>query len=309
MNILIKNAGIITNDTSRPYIDCGSIGIGSGCIEFVAGQNDAVPEFKADKTIDAKNRIVMPGLVNSHTHCAMTLLRNYSDDCKLEQWLFDEIFPAESKLTSEDVYWGALLGICEMIKSGTTSFADMYLHMEAVAQAAFESGIRVNLCRSPFNLIDVDNKVIADDTASCIEYFKKWDNSAGGKMKVYIEVHSTYLYDWNWLEDAAALAKQLGTGIHIHLLETKTEREESIKRYGMNSAEVCRKCGIFDVPVIAAHCVHLSENDMDILAHYDVNVAHNPGSNNYSLHIRCLCSINYRGERVVNRIQVRLISL
>lgn len=117
------------------------------------------------------------------------------------------------------------------------------------------------------------------DTQSCFAYYKNWNNSASGRIKVYIEVHSVYLFDAESLRESAEIAKQLDTGIQIHVLETLREREESIKEYGMNSAEACAEYGIFDVPVIAAHCVHVSDSDMDILKSKGVNVAHNPTSN------------------------------
>ena len=279
MNILLRNIDIITSDTPVNFIKNGWMGIKDGNIEFVDSTGEKAKTFPADKTIDGKHRLVLPGLMNTHTHTAMTLLRNYADDMALEEWLFKKIFPAEAKLTDEDVYWGTLLGIAEMIKSGTTAFADMYLHMDVVAQAVSEAGIRANLSKSPLTFNVGEKHETIDESQDCIRYFRDWNNKANGKIKVTIEVHSAYLFNENTLKDAAQLAKGLGAGIQIHILETVREREESIQKYGMNSAEMCLKCGIFDVPVIAAHCVHLSESDMEILNRKGVSVAHNPTSN------------------------------
>jgi 5-methylthioadenosine/S-adenosylhomocysteine deaminase len=239
MNILIKNIDIITEDDANPFIKNGNIGIKGNCIEFV-GTNGEIPEaFSADRIVDGRHRLAMPGLVNAHTHCAMTLLRNFADDLALEEWLYNNIFPVENKLTEDDVYWGALLGIAEMIKSGTTSFADMYLHMDSVAEAVCESGIRANLSRSPMHFNAAETPERIDDTEGCLQYYRNWNNREQGRIKVYLEVHSVYLYDEEWLKKSAAIARQLDTGIHIHILETLTEREESIKMYGRDSAQVC----------------------------------------------------------------------
>lgn len=279
MNILLKNINIITADIENKFIKNGYIGIRDGLIEFITNSHNETNNFNAEKIIDGKNKLVMPGLVNTHTHCAMTLLRNFADDLALEEWLFKRVFPAESRLTSEDVYWGTLLGISEMIMSGTTTFADMYLHMDEVAKAVAGSGIRANLSKSPLRFNVGEKSQTVDETDGCLEYYKNWNNSSNGRIKVYIEVHSAYLFDENSLKNSSDLAKELGTGIQIHLLETLREREESFKKYGVDAAEACLKCGIFDVPVIAAHCVHLSDIDIEILKLKNVNVAHNPTSN------------------------------
>lgn len=276
MNILIREIDILKADG---FIKNGYIGIKNGCIEFVGKCCKEDRDFKPDRIIEGKHLLAMPGLINTHTHCAMTLFRNFADDIPLEEWLFNKIFPAEEKLSPDDVYWGSLLGIAEMFKSGTTAFADMYLHMDMVAQAVCESGIRANLSRSPFRFNRGENLKRVDEIEDCYSYYKNWNNSKNSRIRVYVEVHSAYLYDEETLKSAACIAKELGTGIHIHILETVAEREQSIKRYGMDSALICDKVGIFDVPVIAAHCVHLDKQDIDILMARGVNVAHNPSSN------------------------------
>lgn len=280
MNILLKNMDIITvDDDGTRLVKNANVGISGGLIGFIDTTGEKSAGFKADRIIDGKNKLAMPGLVNAHTHCAMTILRNFANDLPLEDWLFKKVFPAEDKLTDDDIYWGTLLGISEMIKSGTTAFSDMYLHMDYVAQAVLESGARANLSRSPLTFKGCDEIEIINETEFCLDYHKQWNNRANGRIKVYIEVHSAYLFDEDSLKASAELAKRLNTGIQIHILETAKEREESIRRYGMNSAEICEKCGVFDVPVVAAHCVHLSDSDIDLLKHKNVNVAHNPTSN------------------------------
>lgn len=278
MDILLKNIDIVSVDSNR-FMKNRNIFIQDGYIRWIDASHESHPEIKPDKVIDGKNKIAMPGLVNTHTHSAMTLLRNFADDLALEEWLFKKIFPVESKLNPEDVYWGTMLGITEMIKTGTTSFADMYLLMDSVAQAVVDTGIRANLSKSPLKFNAGEKSRTIDETAGCFDYYKKWHNAANGRIKVYIEVHSAYLYDQESLINAAKLADELDTGIHVHILETQTEREVCLEKYGMDSAEICLQCGIFNVPVIAAHCVHLSDHDMDILREKRINVAHNPTSN------------------------------
>lgn len=278
MNILIRNVDVITCNDSNQVIKNAYLGIKNGYIDIIHTDEKNLNDFKADRTIDGKNKLLMPGLVNAHTHCGMTILRNFANDLALEEWLFNNIFPAEAKLSPEDVYWGTLLGIAEMIRTGTTTFADMYLHMDTVAKAVTETGIRANLSKNPLKF-DTSGKGIIDEVPLCFEYYKNWNNSANGRVKVYIEVHSVYLFNEESLRKSAQIAKELNTGIHIHILETLHEREESLKKYGMSAAEICMETGIFDVPVMAAHCVHLSPKDMEIIKEKNVNVVHNPSSN------------------------------
>jgi len=280
LDILIKNIDFtLTMDNNNTVIKNGNIGIRDGKIEFVNIPDSQLADVEADRVIDGRHRLAMPGLVNAHTHCAMTLLRNYADDLPLEDWLFNKIIPVETTLSPEDIYWGTKLGIIEMIKSGTTSFADMYIHMDEVARAVMESGIRANLSRSPFFFHGGSTNELIDECQDCFDYHRKWDGAGEGRIKVYIEVHSTYLFDEGTLRASAELAKSCGTGIHIHVLETLNEVEESKRKYGAGSVEVCEKFGILDVPVIAAHCVYVTDSDMDIFKAKGVSVAHNPTSN------------------------------
>ncbi|EPR14085.1 amidohydrolase [Ruminiclostridium papyrosolvens] len=276
-DVLIKNAELITNDESKPLITGGYIGIKDGRIDFIS---DSLPEnAEAKEVVDGKNKIAMPGLVNAHTHSAMTLMRNYADDLALEKWLFDNIFPVEAKLTDKDVYWGTMLGISEMLKSGITAFADMYMFMDEVARAVTETGIKANLCKSPVQFFEDGQLKRLDASQGTIDYYNRYHNSANGRIKVFVEIHSVYLFNENTLRNAAKLAKQLNTGIHIHLLETVSEVESSKKDYGMTSIEICRETGVLDVPVMAAHCVHLSDSDLRIMQEKKASVVHNPTSN------------------------------
>ena len=197
----------------------------------------------------------------------------------LETWLFDNIFPVEAKLTDEYVYWGTMLGITEMLKSGVVAFADMYMFMGEVARAVTETGVKANICKSPVQFFEDGELKRLDKSQGTIDYYNKYHNTADGRIKVFVEIHSTYMFNERTLTNAAALAKQLNTGIHIHLLETTTEVESSKRDYGMTSVEICKKTGVLDVPVLAAHCVHLTDSDLEIMKAMGVSVCHNPTSN------------------------------
>jgi 5-methylthioadenosine/S-adenosylhomocysteine deaminase len=279
MNILIEGIDILTADPASEYIKNADIGIVDGIISFITPSGRIPPEFKADERLSGLKKLAMPGLVNAHTHCGMTAMRNTADDLPLQKWLFERIFPIEEKMSDEDVYWSTLLGAAEMIRSGTTSFADMYLHMDHAAKAICETGLRANLSRSAIDFHNDGGLKAVDAHDKCREYFGNWNGNSNGKIKVYIEVHSTYLFDSESLKKAAGLAEELQTGIHIHLLETATERKDSMEKYGKSPVEICKDTGVFNVPVIGAHLVHVSEEDIRILGAADVNAIHNPTSN------------------------------
>jgi 5-methylthioadenosine/S-adenosylhomocysteine deaminase len=276
MKVLIKNVNIITGEGG--IITNGYIGINGDKINYISNEAPKDDSFKDAHVIDGKDGIAMPGLVNAHTHCAMTLLRNYADDMPLEKWLFENIIPREGQLTEEDIYRGTVLGIAEMIKSGTTTFADMYLHMDQVASAVTETGIRANLSRGPITS-GVRGNGLSVDTNAFMDYKNRWDNTADGRIKVSMEIHSVYLFDEPSIREAAQLAKSTNSGIHIHLSETRNELATSIEKYGVRPIEACESFGVFDVPVIGAHCVHLDDKELDILKKYNVNPVHNPSSN------------------------------
>jgi len=268
-NILIKNAAI------------AGVGAGSIAIEGnVITQVGEVSDFRADTMVDASGFIALPGLVNAHTHSAMGVFRNYADDLSFADWLFGKIIPAENKLMPEDIYWGTLLGICEMLKSGTTCFIDMYMHYEEAARAISESGIRANISYGPItSAVRGGGLVVSTDKAS--SFIRKWKNAADGRINTSMEIHSVYLFDEPSITEAAALAKELGTGIHIHLSESDSELEMSSEKYKLLPVEAAEKFGVLDAPggVIAAHCVKLSDNDIEILKAHHVNPVHCPSSN------------------------------
>jgi len=271
MNILIKNASVLTMSGDIGLVDNTNIAIENGRIKSIG----LVPEdFKVDKVIDGKDKLVMPGLVNSHTHIAMSLFRNYADDLPFWPWLTERIMPLEEKLVSEHVYWGSMLSIVEMIKSGITSFADMYFFMDDVAKAAEETGIRASLSVGLSDSGDQEQKI-----KNTQEYFDNWNGKANGRITVMAGPHAPYSCGPSFLSKVIDMASERRMGIHIHLSESKKEVEDSYNNYGKSPIKHVNDLGLFDLSTLAAHCVHLSDDDINILANKKVSVANNPGSN------------------------------
>ncbi|MBZ4687137.1 MAG: 5-methylthioadenosine/S-adenosylhomocysteine deaminase [Clostridia bacterium] len=276
-NLLIKNCLIVpmtqSPENSGDYFFKGEIAI-EGCKIREVGERISLESWKPDKIIDAEGMIALPGFINCHTHAAMTLLRSYADDLPLMQWLQEKIWPLESKLQAEDVYWGTMLCILEMIKSGTTTFADMYFFMDEVAQAVEESGIRASLSRG---LIAFNNGEKSLEEAC--KFVEKWHGKAEGRITTMLGPHAPYTCPPDFLKKVVKSAEKLDVGIHIHVAETLQEIEEIRKNYGKTPVEYLDELGVFELPALAAHCVHLNNKDIEILSRKSVGVVHNPESN------------------------------
>ena len=232
-------------------------------------------EVTDGKIIDGKNKFATPGLVNAHTHASMTLLRSYSDDKALMDWLQKDIWPIEAKMKRQDIYWGAKLAAVEMIRGGTTAFADMYGPcMEEVAKVVDESGLRGSLSQGLISFADGDKKL-----ASNVELYKNFHGAADGRITIMLGPHAIYTCPPDYLKKVAAEAQKLGAEIHMHMNETKTEIEDCLKNYGKRPFEVVAETGLLDLGMLAAHCVWLSDEEIDIISKKNVRVAHNPGSN------------------------------
>lgn len=277
MNILI-NDGIIlpmnASEGSDLYFK-GYVGIEGERIAFVSSDKKDASDFAAShpdvKQIDATGRIVMPGLINTHTHVAMALLRGISDDVPLMEWLEQHIWPIEGKMGYQEVYDGARLGILEMLMGGTTTFVDMYPYEEAVAQAAESAGIRalVSPCPMDFRMDHFEN-----DWKQVQKRF-----SSSRLVSMWMGPHAIYTLSEKNLQRSISLSKELGVGSHVHLAETQTEQDNCMTQHGMSPTEYFEKQGLFTTKTLAAHCVVMSDHDIDILAKNEVSVAHNPQSN------------------------------
>ena len=278
MNILINNGIILPMNASneeKPYFN-GYVGIEGERIAFVSSNQDEAKAFiakhKDDCTqIDASGKVVMPGLINTHTHVAMALLRGISDDVPLMEWLEQHIWPIEGKMGYQEVYDGARLGILEMLMGGTTTFVDMYPYEEAIAEAAESAGIRavVSPCPMDFRMEHFEN-----DWRQVKKRF-----SGSRLVTMWMGPHAVYTLSGEHLQRSISLSKELGIGSHVHLAETQTEQDNCMAQHGMSPTEYLEKEGLFSTKTLAAHCVVMSDHDIEILARHGVSVAHNPQSN------------------------------
>jgi 5-methylthioadenosine/S-adenosylhomocysteine deaminase len=272
-------------DDERPFVDCGNIIIENDRIVEVmeAGQfsnnSDNQSDGQFDRIIDGNNKLVLPGFINAHTHVGMVPFRNFANDLPLEEWLFKKLFPMEDKLTADDIYWASQMGIAEMLRTGTTCFADMYMFEETLAEVVKSTGIRADLARG-LQCFDDDFDIKTDRRVlESIELFNQYHNAANGRIRVRFGPHAVYTCTPRYLAETAELAGKLGAGIHIHLSETANENKNCISAYGKSPTRHSADLGVFDLPAIAAHGVHLSDEDISILKQHQVSIIHNPASN------------------------------
>lgn len=229
----------------------------------------------AKDSLDGKGKLAAPGLVNTHTHIAMGLFRNYADDLELMDWLQNAIWPVEAKLNDDYVKWGTQLGIAEMLRSGTTCFSDMYFFMDTTADVVAKTGIRAVLSRGLAGVSPTADQALVENK----ELYQKWHGYENDRIKVMLGPHAPYTCPDEYLKKVMKLSDEIGAQIHMHLCETKTEVNDVLKATGKTPIAHMNDLGIFENGCVAAHCVHLTEEDMEIMAEKKVRVAHNPQSN------------------------------
>lgn len=269
MKTLIKNASLLLPD--------GCVTQGNLAVEgqTIAAVGETEKNWAADTIIDGTGKFAIPGFVNAHTHISMTLLRSYADDMKLMDWLENKIWPVEAKMKKEDVYWGAMLAAVEMIRSGTTTFADMYGDMDKVAEATLESGLRGVLARGMIGVAPNGQQALEENK----ELYKNFHGAGEGRLTVMFGPHAPYTCPPDFLRQVAEAAAEYQAEVHIHLSETKGEVGNCLKEHGMTPIALMEKVGILECGVLAAHCVHVTAEDIALMKKYGVRVAHNPGSN------------------------------
>lgn len=271
MNLLIRGATLVTVN-ERDEVVHGDLAIAG---EKIVGVGTAPEGFAPDRVVDGTDRIVMPGLVNTHTHLSMTLMRNYADDLAFWPWLLERVKPLEDHLQPEDVRIGARLGIAELIRCGTTCFHDMYFELDQVAAEVAASGLRAVLCGAMFDNAGQGEALLR----AGVGLHERWQNGAGGRITVGLGPHSAYLCSPGYLREILAEAERLGCGLHIHLSETEREVVESQERHGKSPVQLLAELGCFRVPTVAAHGIYIDGGDMVLLREGRVTVAHNPDSN------------------------------
>ena len=265
----------VTMDEERPVIHDGAMLIEGDKIAYVGARDEAL-KASADETVNGAGRCFLPGFVNTHGHAAMSLLRGYADDLNLQVWLEEKMWPMENRFTHEDVRCGTLLSIAEMIRSGTTCFVDMYDKMDEVAGAVEATGMRACLTRG---IIGFPAEMQEAKLKEAVEFARNWHGAAGGRITAMMSPHSPYTCPPDFIEKVVQASADLGLPVHTHMSETAAEVELNVREYGARPGFHLNRLGVFDRPCLIAHGVHLTDEEIALLAEKDVRVSHNPGSN------------------------------
>ena len=271
----IRGATLLTMAEGAEPIPDGLIAAQDGVITYAGAAEGYGAEAQPDEVLNAPGCVALPGLVNAHTHCAMTLLRGFADDMDLKPWLEEMVWPTESRLTPEDVYWGVMLGSVEMLRAGVTCFNDMYHFADAGTRAAVDAGIRA----CPSGVLLGFLATAEEMLVRALEFTARLAAEGHPRIHPMLGPHAPYTCPDHLLRRVAEGAAQQGIPIHIHVAETKHEVEESLAAHGETPVEHLEQIGLLAGPVNAAHCVWLSEHDIEILAERRVGVVHCPGSN------------------------------
>ena len=232
----------------------------------------------ADETLDATDSLVTPGLVNAHTHAAMTLLRGYADDKPLDSWLREDVWPAEAELTPEDIVAGARLGMLEMIRTGTTGFVDMYFEVPRIVEAVADAGLRARLGHGVVTVAK-DEEDAREDADESIRVAREYDGAAGGRVRTAFMPHSLTTVGEDYLEEFVPRAREHGLPIHLHADETRAEVDPIVEERGVRPLEYAREAGLLEPEDFVAHGVHVDETEIDLLAETGAGVVHCPASN------------------------------
>jgi len=276
-DLIITKGILLTLAPGSVPIQDGSVAILGGRIAAVGTTSEIKKSFLAPKTIDARGGLIMPGLVNAHTHAAMTCYRGLADDLPLMEWLNQFVFPAEAKSDGDQVYWSTLLACAEMIRSGTTTFCDMYLFEDRVAEAAKEAKIRAVVGEVLYDFPSPHYGPIEKGLEFTEALIKNWQKDP--LITIVVEPHALYTCSPDLLKKCRSLADRYGVPLKTHLSENQGEVEEILNKYGRRPLDHLENLGLLSSPLIACHCVWLTEAEMDLMARRGVRVVHNPESN------------------------------
>jgi len=264
MSLLIKGATLPDEKQSDVLIEGNSI---SKIAPSLAS--------KAEEKLNAKGKLLLPGFINTHAHSAMSLLRGYADDMQLKRWLEQKIWPAEKKMTEQDVYWGTMLAASEMIRSGTTSFNDMYFHPNSVAKAAYDSGMRALV---GYGMIDLGDEKKRKSELAISESLLK-TKPKGKRISYSIAPHAPTTCSKELLQASASLSKKYNAKLHIHLSETRREVFEILQKTKLRPVDYLSSLGMLSSNAIAAHCVWLTKQEVKLLSQHGVSISHCPVAN------------------------------
>lgn len=276
MDVLFSGAAAVLMDDAGTVLRDAYVQVSEGKIISVGTER---PEEFSGREIDCRGKVLMPGLVNAHTHVPMTLMRGYADGYDLQTWLNQYIFPAEARLDARAVRAGAALGLAEMIAAGVTSFSDMYYFCNEIIEETVAAGLKANISRG---LVQFEPEFDPETHPACVELrnlVKTWHGYNNGQISIDACIHGEYTSHeavWRYMADYAA---ECGLGVHVHLSETRAEQEGSLSRNGLTPAQALDQCGVWNTRATAAHCVWVTKEDIALLAERGVTAVHNPVSN------------------------------
>lgn len=275
--LLFKNCTILASDGVEGYapVENGYLGVEGDVIAYIGAEK---PEGYANEK-DMRGAMLCPGLINTHTHAAMTLLRGLGSGLPLDRWLHEAIFPVEDRLTEADIYAGNALAQLEMLASGTTSYSDMYDHPMTAVALCEQSGMKINLCRPLLSFNTAERAKDSWRVQGTLDLFDGYHMAQNGRVRVDFAIHAEYTSHEAIVREYAALGAARGARMHLHLSETQKEHDECKMKYGKTPARWFYDLGVFALPTAAAHCVAVEAADLDILRACNVSVMHNPSSN------------------------------
>jgi len=278
VDLILTGGSVATMNDDFDLFDPGAVAIRDGNIEAVGTVEQIAAAYSADEVVDCDGCAVLPGLINAHTHVPMTLLRGLADDLRLDVWLMGYMMPVEHEFVRPDFCWlGTQLACAEMIRCGTTCFADMYYYEEAVADATARAGLRAVCAETVLQFPSPDALSYDESLEHTRDFIQRWKGHP--LITPAVGPHAPYTTTPELLQACAQLALEFDVPLHIHIAETAQEVEDHRARYGMPVVPWVKKQNVFEARVIAAHCVHLDDGEMHTLLHHGVGVAHNPTSN------------------------------
>lgn len=278
VDFLLINAIVLTMDSEHHQYEPGAVAILANQIAAVGNEADILAQYTSEQILDCQGKVLMPGLINAHTHVPMTLLRGLADDLRLDVWLLGYMMPVEREFVSpEFVRLGTKIACAEMIRGGTTTFVDMYYFEDDVAEMAAQAGMRAMCGETVLKYPSPDADSYEDALELTRNFIKKWKNHP--LITPMIAPHAHYTATDDLMEKASQLALEFDVPLHTHIAETQQEVDDCRKEFGMPVVPFVKKQHLLDAKTIAAHCVHIDDGEMNTLKHHNVGIAHNPSSN------------------------------